>query len=284
MIESFDGKTAFVTGAAGGIGLALARALASKGTKVMLADIEEDALDAALRDLTDSGANARAVACDVSDPVSVMNAADEAFAAFGNVHVVCNNAGAGIGGPIEAIVETDWNWLTAVNLMGSVHGIQAFLPHIKAHGEGGHIVNTASLAGLLAQPGTGPHNATKAGVISVTETLAAELAGTKIGVSVLCTAFVRTRIATSVRNRPSRFGGPSDEPANPQMATLVAAGIDPAFVAERVLAGIADNDLYILTHPELRDVIAGRFDRILAAFDKAALLETAPPEAITARA
>ena len=105
-----------------------------------------------------------------------------------------------------------------------------------------------------------------------------------IGVSVLCTAFVRTRIATSVRNRPSRFGGPSDEPANPQMATLVAAGIDPAFVAERVLAGIADNDLYILTHPELRDVIAGRFDRILAAFDKAALLETAPPEVIAARA
>lgn len=145
-------------------------------------------------------------------------------------------------------------------------------------------MNTASLAGLIAQPGTGPHNATKAGVISVTETLAAELAGTKIGVSVLCTAFVRTRIATSVRNRPSRFGGPSDEPANPQMATLVAAGIDPAFVAERVLAGIVDNDLYILTHPELRDVIAGRFDRILAAFDKAALLETAPPEAIAARA
>ncbi|TYL87024.1 SDR family NAD(P)-dependent oxidoreductase [Bradyrhizobium cytisi] len=278
MIESFDGRTAFVTGAASGIGLALARALAAEGAKVMLADIERGALDAALRDLQDSGADARAVACDVSDRASVVRAAEETFAAFGKVHVVCNNAGVGIGGPVEAIT------LIGVNFMGAVHGIQAFLPHIKAHGEGGHVVNTASLAGLAGPAGIAPYNATKAAVISLTETLAAELAGTDIGVSVLCTAFVRTRIATSARNRPARFGGADDAPANPQMAALVEVGLDPDFVADRVLAAIRSNDLYILTHPEMHDVVAGRFDQILAAFDKASLHEAStPPEAVSAR-
>jgi NAD(P)-dependent dehydrogenase (short-subunit alcohol dehydrogenase family) len=285
MIGSFEGKTAFVTGAASGIGLALARALAGQRTRVMLADIEEGALDAALRELKDSGADARAVVCDVSDRASVARAAEATFAAFGKVHVVCNNAGVGIGGPVESIAEADWDWLIGVNFMGAVHGIQAFLPHMKAHREGGHVVNTASLAGLHGPAGIAPYNATKAGVISLTETLGAELAGTDIGVSVLCTAFVRTRIATSARNRPPRFGAAADEPANPQMAALVDAGLDPAYVAERVLAGIRSNDLYILTHPELRDVVAGRFDQILAAFDKASFHEaSAPSEAVPARA
>ena len=284
MIGSFDGRTAFVTGAASGVGLALARALAAEGAKVMLADVEQGALDAALRDLQDSGADARAVACDVSDRASVVRAAEETFAAFGKVHIVCNNAGVGIGGPVEAITETDWDWLIGVNFMGAVHGIQAFLPHLKAHGEGGHVCNTASLAGLAGPAGIAPYNATKAAVISLTETLAAELAGTDIGVSVLCTAFVRTRIATSARNRPARFGGADDAPANPQMAALVEVGLDPDFVADRVLAGIRSNDLYILTHPEVRDVVAGRFDQILAAFDKASLHESStPPEAVSAR-
>src|ERR1700751_5272725 len=125
----------------------------------MLADVEQGALDAALRDLKDSGANARAVVCDVSDRASVARAAEATFAAFGKVHVVCNNAGVGIGGPVESIAEADWDWLIGVNFMGAVHGIQAFLPHIKAHREGGHVVNTASLAGLHGPAGIGPHNA-----------------------------------------------------------------------------------------------------------------------------
>jgi NAD(P)-dependent dehydrogenase (short-subunit alcohol dehydrogenase family) len=157
--------------------------------------------------------------------------------------------------------------------MGAIHGIQAFLPHIKAHREGGHIVNTASMAGLVGPPGIAPYNASKFAVISLTETLAAELAGTEIGVSVLCTAFVRTRIATSARNKPPRFGARVNEPADPQMAALVDAGLNPAFVARRVLAGVRENDLYIITHPELRSVFAGRFDRILAAFDKSSMQE-----------
>jgi NAD(P)-dependent dehydrogenase (short-subunit alcohol dehydrogenase family) len=149
MIGDLDGKVAFVTGAASGIGLALARVLAEARLKVMLADIEEGALDAALADLKASGAEARGVVCDVSDRASVLRAANETFAAFGNVHVVCNNAGVGVGGPIESIAPADWDWMIGVNLMGAVYGVQAFLPHIKAHGEGGHIVNTASLAGQL---------------------------------------------------------------------------------------------------------------------------------------
>jgi NAD(P)-dependent dehydrogenase (short-subunit alcohol dehydrogenase family) len=285
MINTFKGKTAFVTGAASGIGLSLVRAFAGRGTRLMLADIEEGALDAALRELKDSGADARAVVCDVSDHASVARAAEATFEAFGNVHIVCNNAGVGTGGPVESIAEADWDWLIGVNFMGAVHGIQAFLPHIKAHREGGHFVNTASMAGLYGPAGIAPYNATKAAVISLTETLSAELAGTDIGVSVLCTAFVRTRIATSVRNRPTRFGAATDELANPQMAALVDAGLDPGHVAERVLAGIRRNDLYILTHPEVRDVVAGRFDQILSAFDNASLLEaSADPEAVSARA
>lgn len=279
MKGDFHGRTAFVTRAASGIGFALSRALARAGMKVMLADIEEGALDAALHELKDSGAEARAVACDVSDGAAMLRAAEETFAAFGKVHVVCSNAGVGIGGPIEAISSADWDWLLGVNLMGAVHAVQAFLPHIKTHGEGGHFVVTSSMAGLLGPPGIAPYNASKAAVIAIAETLAAELAGTEIGVSVLCTAFVRTRIATSARNRPSRFGARDEEPANPQMAALVDAGIDPAFVADRVLAGIRNNELYVLTHPELRGVVADRFDQIMAAFDRASLQETALPAA-----
>jgi NAD(P)-dependent dehydrogenase (short-subunit alcohol dehydrogenase family) len=272
MIRDFQGKTAFVTGAASGIGLAIARALATDNMRVMLADIEENALYAALAELKDSGADVRAVVCDVSDRVSMQRAAEQTFAALGKVHLVCNNAGVGIGGQLETIAPNDWAWVIAVNLMGVVHGIQAFLPHIKLHGEDGHIVNTASLAGMVCPVGTAPYNASKFGVVALSETLAAELAGTPIGVSVLCTAFVRTRITTSSRNRPPRFGGAPDQAsaANPQLEGLVQAGLDPNTVARRVVAAVRDNDLYVFTHPEYRGAVEERFGKILAAFDKAA--------------
>jgi NAD(P)-dependent dehydrogenase (short-subunit alcohol dehydrogenase family) len=268
MIRDFQGKAAFVTGAASGVGLAIARALAAANMRVMLADIEENALYAALADLKGSGADVRAVICDVSDRASVQQAAEQTFAAFGKVHLVCNNAGVGVGGQFETIPPNDWEWVIGVNLMGVVHGVQAFLPHIKAHGEDAHIVNTASLAGIIGPPGTAPYNASKSGIVAVTETLAAELEGSPIGVSVLCTAFVRTRIATSSRNRPLRFGGPLDQ-ANAQLEALVQAGWDPQTVAERVMAAVRDNDLYIFTHPEYRAALEERFGKILAAFDKA---------------
>jgi NAD(P)-dependent dehydrogenase (short-subunit alcohol dehydrogenase family) len=269
MIRDFQGKAAFVTGAASGIGLAIARALATTDTKVMLADIEENALYAALADLKDSGADVRAVVCDVSDRASVQRAAEQTFAAFGRIHFLCNNAGVGIGGQFEAITPNDWEWVIGVNLMGVVHGVQAFLPHIKAHGEDAHIVNTASLAGIVCPPGTAPYNASKFGIVALSETLAAELAGTPIGVSVLCTSFVRTRIATSSRNRPPRFGGPVNQ-ANAQLEALVQAGLNPEAVARRVMAAVHNNDLYIFTDPEYRRTVEERFGQILAAFDKAA--------------
>jgi NAD(P)-dependent dehydrogenase (short-subunit alcohol dehydrogenase family) len=270
MIRDFQGKTAFVTGAASGIGLAIARALAAANMRVMLADIEENALYSALGDLKASGTDVRAVVCDVSDRASVQRAAEQTFAAFGKVHLLCNNAGVGVGGQFEAIAPNDWEWVIGVNLMGVVYGVQAFLPHIKAHGEDAHIVNTASLAGIVCPPGTAPYNASKFGAVAISETLAAELAGTPIGVSVLCTSFVRTRIATSSRNRPARFGGQVNQ-ANAQLEALVQGGLEPEAVARRVIAAVRDDDLYIFTHadPAYRAAVEERFGKMVTAFDKA---------------
>jgi NAD(P)-dependent dehydrogenase (short-subunit alcohol dehydrogenase family) len=148
-MRELAGKTAFVTGGAGGIGFALGRAFAQAGMKVMLADIEADALAAAVKTLQDLGPEVRGVICDVADPVSVARAAEASYQAFGNVHVVCNNAGVAAGGGIDNISLDNWRWVLDVNLMGVLHGIRSFLPHIRAHGEGGHVVNTASMAGMI---------------------------------------------------------------------------------------------------------------------------------------
>jgi NAD(P)-dependent dehydrogenase (short-subunit alcohol dehydrogenase family) len=275
-MRDFAGKTAFVTGGASGIGLGLGRAFAQAGMKVMLADIEAAALDRAVGRLSETGAEVRGVVCDVSERAAVERAAAAAFAAFGKVHVVCNNAGVGGGGGwVEQIPPADWDWTIGVNLMGVIHGVAAFLPHIKAHGQGGHFVNTASMAGMVSPPLMAPYNVTKFAVVTSSETLAAELAGGDIGVSVLCPGWVDTRIAESARNRPSRFG-PSREPtaAGRQRATQVAeqlrTGMSPDEVAARVLAAIRDNDLHIFTHPAMRGAVEERFRRILAAYDKAA--------------
>ena len=234
-MREFQGKTAFVTGGASGIGFALGRAFAEAGMKVMLADIQEKPLEEAVTELKGSG-EVRGIPCDVADLASVKRAAEETFAAFGKVHVVCNNAGVGWGGQVELIPEEEWEWQVGVNLMGVVHGVQALLPHIKAHGEGGHIVNTASMSGFFAAPGLGPHTVTKFGVVGLSETLAAELAGSTVGVSVVCPAFVRTRYAENIRRlRARRLGGDpgEDAPATGQLAALVRGGIDPKEVARR---------------------------------------------------
>ena len=273
-MRELKGKTAFVTGGASGIGLALGRAFAGAGMKVMLADVEPPALDRAVTELERSGAEVRGVVCDVSDRAAVQRAASTAIDAFGKVHVVCNNAGVGAGGPMEQVDPADWNWVLGVNLMGVIYGIEAFLPGMKAQGEG-HIVNTASMAGMLCAPQMGPYNVAKFGVVALSETLAGELAGSGVGVSVLCPGFVNTRIIESGRNRPAqlaasktpRLGG--DLPA--QIAELVRSGMAPDEVAARVLAAIRDNDFYIFTHAETRGWVEDRFRRILAGFDKAAV-------------
>jgi NAD(P)-dependent dehydrogenase (short-subunit alcohol dehydrogenase family) len=273
-MKELAGKTAFVTGAASGIGLALATAFAREGMKVMLADIEPQALDKAVDALRGTGADVRGVVCDVADPASVDRAAEASFGAFGNVHVVCNNAGVAGGGGIDHISIDDWRWVIDVNLMGVVHGIRSFLPHIRQHGEGGHIVNTASMAGMNAGLGVSPYSATKFAVVCLSEGLATQLKPLGIGVSVLCPSYVRTRIGESGRNRPEHYGPPRQfEPDSPgaaiiaEIARRLEAGLDPAAVAARVVAAVREEQFYVFTHPGMRAEVEERFAGILAAMD-----------------
>jgi NAD(P)-dependent dehydrogenase (short-subunit alcohol dehydrogenase family) len=278
-MRELAGKTAFVTGGASGIGLALGRAFAQAGMKVMLADIETGALAAAVKSLHNLGPDVRGVPCDVADPVSVERAAKASFEAFGNVHVVCNNAGVAAagdaGGGIDHISLDNWRWVLDVNLMGVLYGVRAFLPHIRAHGEGGHFVNTASMAGMSGGLGFSPYTASKFAVVGMSEGLATQLKPLGIGVSVLCPSFVRTGIGESGRNRPQRYGATREfDPASPagmmvaRIAESIQAGLDPSEVAARVLAAIAADEFYVFTHPGMREQVDPRFADIQAAMDK----------------
>jgi NAD(P)-dependent dehydrogenase (short-subunit alcohol dehydrogenase family) len=279
MIE-LAGKTAFVTGGASGIGLALSQALAQAGMNVMLADIESTALTAAVRGLSDQGlTNVCGVTCDVANPVSVEEAAEAAYKAFGAVHVVCSNAGVIGGSGIDDISVETWRWVLDVNLMGVLHGVRTFLPHIRGHGQGGHIVNTASMAGMNSGLGFSPYSASKFAVVNMSEGLAMQLAPLDIGVTVLCPGFVRTRIPESGRNRQERYG-PTRVPSPGSHAAELAAtlanlnnsGLDPLDVARRVVAAIRQNELYVFTHagPKWRSELERRFNTILLAMDRAA--------------
>jgi NAD(P)-dependent dehydrogenase (short-subunit alcohol dehydrogenase family) len=276
-MQEFAGKTAFVTGGASGIGLALGRAFAEVGMNVMLADVETEALAAAVKSLENVGPGVRGVACDVADPLSVERAAKTSFEAFGNVHVVCNNAGVAGGGGIDHIALESWRWVLDVNLMGVVHGIRTFLPHIRGHGQGGHIVNTASMAGMNAGGWFSQYTASKFAVVGMSEGLAVQLKPLGIGVSVLCPSYVRTRIGESGRNRPARYGPvPTLDPASPAAAIVaeigrrLQAGLEPADVAARVLSAIRNDELYVFTHRGMRSEVEARFAAILAAMDKVA--------------
>ncbi len=278
-MQDLVGKTAFVTGGASGIGLALGRAFVEAGMNVMLADIEAEALTGAVRALQGMGPGVRGVICDVADPASVDDAANAAYQAFGTVHVVCNNAGVGGGSGVDAISLDTWRWVLDVNLMGVLHGIRTFLPHICAHGEGGHIVNTASMAGMNSGLGFSPYAASKFAVVNMSEGLAKTVAPLGIGVTVLCPGFVRTRIWESGRNRPERYGpaltpDPTSE-AGRLLAKLVEygeSGLDPSDVAAQVLNAVRSNELYVFTHhsAEWRAELKERFDTILTAMDEAA--------------
>jgi NAD(P)-dependent dehydrogenase (short-subunit alcohol dehydrogenase family) len=275
-MRDLAGKAAFVTGGASGIGLALGHAFAEAGMKVMLADIEAETLQAAVKSLHNVGPDVRGVICDVTEPDGVERAARASYEAFGNVHVVCNNAGVAGGSGVDNISLEDWRWVLDVNLMGVVHGVHTFLPHIRAHGQGGHFVNTASMAGMVSGMGFSPYSASKFAVVSMSEGLATQLAPLGIGVSVLCPGWVRTRINDSGRNRLERYGPrrmPDPASAAGQIAAYIAervkSGLDPADVAARVLAAIRANELYVFTHPEMRAEAEERFAAILAAMGEA---------------
>jgi NAD(P)-dependent dehydrogenase (short-subunit alcohol dehydrogenase family) len=276
-VQDLVGKTAFVTGGANGIGFALGQAFAEAGMNVMLADIEQDALTAAVERLRDFGPRVRGLICDVTDPASVDQSANKTFETFGNVHVLCNNAGVAGGSGIDDISLDTWRWVIDVNLMGVVYGIRSFLPRIRAHGEGGHIVNTASMAGLESGLGFSPYATSKFAVVAMSEGLARQVNSLGIGVTVLCPGFVRTHISGSARNRPERYGpAPALDPMShggklaAESARLQQSGLDPSDVAKRTLKAIREDELYVFTHPEMREDVKKRFAAIEAAMDMAA--------------
>jgi len=274
MITEFRGKTAFITGGASGIGLGMARAFGRAGMNIVVADIDRQAAAAAVEQLASQQIKAAPVLCDVSEREALRAAAQEAIAAFGKVHVVCNNAGVAVGGQIGSVGERDWDWIVDVNLKGVVHGTEIFVPLIAGHGEGGHIINTASMAGMISPPGLEPYSATKFAVVAMSEGWFLQLNPLNIGVSVLCPGFVRTRIHESGRGRQDRYGGQGDiDPGvaatRDAAAQAVLTGIAPDVVGERVLEAVKAGELYIFTHPNMRPFVEQRFQTILAAFDRA---------------
>lgn len=275
-MRDVSGRTAFITGGAGGIGLALGRELLMRGASVMLADVDSGALEAGVRELAQISENVDGVICDVANWADVQVAAATTTARFGLVQILCNNAGVSRAGALERVAESDWQWVVGVNLMGVVHGLQAFLPAMKASGQECHIVNTSSMVGIVGGALSGPYAATKFGIVGISEVLAAELDGSDIGVSVLCPSWVRTQMPHNGRNRPDRFGGPFDlasdaENAERNARYLAAAesGLDPIEVAAMVLDAMAERRLYVFTHPEQRDDVERHNARVAAGFDAA---------------
>ena len=267
-MRDLAGKVAVVTGGGSGIGRALVMALAEAGTNVVVADIEEDAARAVAREAEVSGVGSLAVATDVSDPVAVGRLADLAYERFGAVDVLCNNAGVLLFGPLIETVPEDWQWVFAVNVMGVVHGVQAFVPRMKRDGRPAHIVNTASVAALGGGKGGGVYSASKNAVLAISESLRSELEESEIGVSVLCPANIRSRILDAQRNRPSSLGRRAPEP----FGTSVEFGIDATHVGRRAVQAIRDNQLYVFVVPEgwaerLHQTAQARFDTILEAID-----------------
>jgi NAD(P)-dependent dehydrogenase (short-subunit alcohol dehydrogenase family) len=269
-MRQLEGKTAIVTGAGSGVGLGLARTFARNGMSVVLCDIRGDRLDAAFAEVRDLGAPAIAVVTDVSDRAAVRNAADQAVKAFGALHVACNNAGVTIHGKsIADLTPHEWDWMIGVNLYGVIHGIEIFLPLIRAHGEEGHIVNTASIGGfqVRGERRSGGYAATKFAVVALSESLAHDLAGTPVGVSVLAPAAVKTRIYVSGENRPARFGGPYVEPGNNPLQQELESGLEPDAVGERVVRAICNCEFYVFTHMATKPWLEARHRRIIDAFD-----------------
>jgi NAD(P)-dependent dehydrogenase (short-subunit alcohol dehydrogenase family) len=271
-VKEFKGKVAVVTGAASGIGQGLAERFASEGMKVVLADIEAEALAMAEAEFRKNGAEVLAVRTDVSKLADVEALARKTLDRFGAVHIVCNNAGvAGGGGPLWETTPADWEWVVGVNLWSVVHGVRTFVPIMLKQGVEGHIVNTASVAGLIR--GSGIYGVTKHAVVALSESLYLDLAnaGAKVNVSVLCPGYVNTNIGQSERNRPAELQNrPGEVPVRPEqeqrraaLAQALATGMPPADVASVVLDAIKEERFYVLPHPQFKAMVSDRLERIL---------------------
>jgi NAD(P)-dependent dehydrogenase (short-subunit alcohol dehydrogenase family) len=271
-VTDLAGKVACITGGAHGIGLAIAHAFVRRGCSVMLADIDTERLVQAADMLKAAGANVDTVQCNVASAIDMQNAADATLARFGKVHVVVNNAGVALGGRSGKLALADWQWIVDINLMGVAYGTEIFLPIIRSHGEGGHIVNIASMAGHIASPGMAPYHATKFAVVGYSESVQAELVKENIGVSVLCPAWVRTNIHRSGFAKPS--GGESeDDPQFQRMRDVIESGLDANLVGEWTAQCVADNRFYIFTHPEFKPFIDARHAAITADYAACAAYE-----------
>ncbi len=275
-MQDFNNKVAFVTGAASGIGLGMTKAFVRAGMRVMMADIESKALSSAAERVRaecspKDASSISTLVCDVSDRASVFAAADQTLRTFNKVHVVCNNAGVTSGGLMEECSEGDWSWVIGVNYLGVLHGCQAFLPHIKRQQEGGHVVNTSSMAGVLGgMPAWGPYNSTKYAVVGLTEVLRQEGRTGGFGASVLCPGGVNTNIFEAPRNRPSRFGPQESVVADKMTADDITKGINPDIVGRLVLEAIQADRQFIFTDPRLRSRVERRHEKMMADFQWAA--------------
>ena len=268
-MKDVKGKVAFITGGASGIGLGMARAFANAGMKVVIADIRPDHL-AAAKSAFDKGAEVHTIKLDVTDREAFAAAAEETIKVFGKVHVLCNNAGIGLGGPMKLATYDDWDWNMNVNIGGVINGVQTFMPRMLEHGEGGHIVNTASTGGLVVHGMAGLYCTAKFAVVGLSEALRGELAEDNIGVSAFCPGPVQTNIAESGKTRPAHLSRTGYAEADKERQARSVAEtrkywMEPLEAGERVLTGIVNNDLYIITHPEFRDIFAARGEAVLAA-------------------
>jgi NAD(P)-dependent dehydrogenase (short-subunit alcohol dehydrogenase family) len=275
-MRDVSNKTAFITGAASGVGYGMAHAFLEAGMRVAIADIRGDAVEAAAKKLRGIAADVYGIRLDVTDRAAMAAAADEVERHFGKVHVLCNNAGINVFGPIDQASYDDWDWIMDVNLNSVFNGIHCFLPKIKSHAEGGHIVNTASMASMVSGPGAGIYTAAKFAVRGLSECLWYNLAPQGIGVSVVCPGLVNSNIHHSEELRPSskaHSGYAKNPEFEKRLETIQRLGMDPLELGRKVLRGIVNDDLYILTHPEHKDEVIRDFAEIVAAFPE----ETADP-------
>jgi NAD(P)-dependent dehydrogenase (short-subunit alcohol dehydrogenase family) len=266
-MKDVAGRTAFITGGASGIGLGMARVFVKAGMKVVIADLRQDHLDAALAGF--DRRNVHGIRLDVTDRAAMAAAADETERVFGKLHVLVNNAGVGAEGPLQKATFNDWDFSLGVNLGGVVNGIQIMLPRIRAHGEGGHVVNTASLAALVTMPAQlAIYVTAKAGVLALSEAIRAELMQENIGVTVLCPGPVKSNIHQAAQNRPERFRantGFTESEAQLGRREISPLWMEPEEVGAMVLKAIREDELYVITHGEWREAARSRFEAMLLA-------------------
>ena len=260
-----------MTGAASGIGLALAHRAAADGMDVVLADVDEPGLAEAAGALgAAAGVGVLTVPCDVSDPDQVEALAQAAYDRFGSVELLCNNAGVGGGGTVAELSRKDWEWVLGVNLWGVIHGVTSFLPRMLEAGTPAHVVNTASMAGFFAAAGMAPYAVSKFGVVALSESMRGELAGSEVGVSVLCPGWVSTRIHESERNRPAELTverPPRPDEMRDMIRQVIESGLPASDVADRVFAAVQADRFWVFTHPEMVRATMARHEEVLAALD-----------------